>query len=117
MKEAPQERAGDGVRRVRDDVKGPQGEPETGCVGAHHHDATVIACAQVRGSSRMGFHGDHPGSHSQQRISYGTQPGPDVEDQIARADARLVNETLGPVGMELVPAPCLPRPAHGGGPP
>ncbi len=62
----------------------------------------------------MQFEREYGGAGANKRIRECAGSGPEVEHEIAAANVGVVDETLRPMPMKLVPSPSCEFPGHGG---
>ena len=99
-------------RRVGHHVVRAARETEIGGVGPHHGDRVVgEAVSEIVGPCTMGLDGDHPGAGVEQGPSERAGSRAHVDDEGARWELGVSDESVGPARVELVPSP-----AHGGAP-
>jgi hypothetical protein len=89
-------------------------EAQVGRVGDDHDHVRVAEPGSQRvGSSRVELDGDHPRASRDQWAREGPVARADVEDEVARRDARVGDEALRPLVSELVEPPSRPSGGHG----
>ena len=118
--EPSQQVVGRSVGRAGHHVERAAGESEVAGVGPHQRQFGAEAFPELRGSTGVDLDGDDARAGREQGRGERAGAGADVEDEVARSDACVVDESFSPDRIELVPAPPLDPPgrwpAHGGGP-
>jgi hypothetical protein len=107
LKQAAEQRGGDGKRRVGNHRVRAAGEPEIRRISPDDHGLGSEAAAEVGYSTGVGLEGDDPGPGFQQRRGDDALAGAYVEDPAARPDQGLSDDTSRPLGVQFVPSPPL----------
>lgn len=118
MKQAPQQRVGDGPGRVGDDAERTPGQAEVGGIGLHDAHTAREPTAQRSGPAWMQLDRDDTCAASEERRGDRAVARADVEHEVATGYARLGDEAISPRTVESVPAPGRRMsPGHAGAPP
>lgn len=116
VEKATQDRRGDRVRRVGDDVEGTPGQTEIGGIGTYDGHPSPESLLEPPGTSVVELDGDDTVSGLDQGAGDGTGSRADVEDERPFGQRGLSDEASSSSVVELVPAPPWRGPTHGGGP-
>jgi hypothetical protein len=115
--QALDERRGDRERRVRHHLEGTARQTEIGRVGTNDpHVASIELTSQVGGALWMQLNRDDARPGRDERSSYRSSSGTDVENQVSRGDASVCDDAMRPTAIELMPPPSWPADGGHGGP-
>ena len=115
LQEATQQHRGQIEWWICHNVVRPSRQAKIRCVRSNDDDGGAEALAQEPGSARCAST-DHRSASCDQRRRDCSKPRTDIDDERAWGYARLSDELLCPMGVELMPRPAPLCAAHGGGP-
>lgn len=110
-----QQRAGDAVRRTRNDPEGPVWQAKLGRIGAHHcHGRASETLPQAAYPVWMQLHREYSGTGLDQMYRQRTGPGAYIEYQLPGVYPGIGDDARRPGVNERMPSPGPPRPYRGG---